>query len=143
MTLEEYYAEVNRITQESDERIRELTVDFSGGFENLEAAREVYPEYVEVYQDFVDGIEGLDAPTLVADAHRNFVATSKELQELNKARLDRLNEAQDDSALEEIFGADEEYTAAVERQNDACVALRRVAEGRGVPVPGLANCEET
>jgi hypothetical protein len=36
------------------------------------------------------------------------VVTSKELQELNKARLERLNDAQDDSALDEIFGADEE-----------------------------------
>jgi len=79
----------------------------------------------------------------VADAHRNFVAASKELQALNRDRLEQLNAAQDDSALEEIFGADEEYTAAVRRQNDACVTLRRIAEGRGIPVRGLANCEET
>ena len=110
-------------------------------FENLEAAREVYPQYVRAYQDFVEGIGGLDAPALVADAHRKFVVTSRELQVLSKARLESLNEATDDSALAEIFGADEEYTAAVERHNHACVALRRVAEGRGVAVPGLENCE--
>jgi len=143
LTLEQYYAEVGRITEDADKRIQELTADFSGGFESLETAREVYPQYVEAYQDFVDGIAGLNAPTLVADAHRNFLVTSRELQVLNKARREGLNEAEDDSALEEIFGMDEDYAAAVERQNAACVTLRRVAEGRGIPVPGLANCEET
>ena len=142
-TLEEYFAEVSQITEDADKRIQELTSDSSGGFENLEAAREVYPAYVEAYEDFVEGIDGLRAPTLVVDAHRNFVVTSKELQAINKARLEGLNEAQDDSALEEIFGVDEEYTAAAERQNDACVVLQRIAEGRGISVPGLANCEET
>ena len=142
-TLEEYFAEVSRITEDADKRIQELTAESTGGFESLEAAREIYPEYVEAYQDFVQRIDGLRAPALVVDAHRNFVATSKELQAINKDRLERLNEAQDDSELEEIFGVDEEYTAAVERQNDACVVLQRTAEGKGISVPGLANCEET
>jgi hypothetical protein len=142
-TLEEYFADVSRITGEADKRIQELAADFSGGFENLEAAREVYPEYVEAYQDFIEAIDGLAPPTLVVDAHRNFVVTSKELQALNEARLDSLNAAEEDSALEEIFGVDEKYTAAARRQNDACVALQRIAEGRGISVPGLANCEET
>ena len=142
-TFDEYFADVSRITEEADKRIQELAGDFSGGFDNLEAAKEVYPAYVAAYQDFVEGIDGLNPPPQAAEAHREFVVTSKELQELNKARLESLNAAQEDSALEEIFGADEEYSAAVKRQNDACIALRRVAEGRGVSVPGLANCEET
>lgn len=143
LTLEQYFAQVSRITEDADKRIQEVTADASGGFEDLETAREVYPQYVDAYQDFVERIDRLKAPTLVADAHRNFVVTSKELQAFNTARLEQLNAAEDDTALEEIFGAIEEYTAAVERQNDACVTLRRVAEGRGIPVTGLANCEET
>jgi len=142
-TSEEYFADVSRITGEADKRIQELAGESFGGFENLEAAKEVYPAYVAAYQDFVEGIDGLNPPPQAAEAHREFVVTSKELQELNKARLESLNAAQEDSALEEIFGADEEYSAAVKRQNDACISLRRVAEGRGVSVPGLANCEET
>jgi hypothetical protein len=142
-TFEEYFADVSRITGEADKRIQELASDFSGGFDSLEAAKEVYPAYVAAYEDFVEGIDGLNPPPQAAEAHRAFVVTSKELQELNKARLESLNAAQEDSALEEIFGADEEYSAAVKRQNDACIALRKVAEGRGVSVPGLANCEET
>lgn len=142
-TLEEYFAEVNRITAESDERIRDLAGDFSGEFENLEEARESYGGYVAVYDEFVQGIDALEPPSEAADAHTNFVATSKEIQELNKTRLESLEQAQDDAELEEIFGPDEEYTAALERQNDACVALRGLAEAKGIQAPGLANCEET
>jgi hypothetical protein len=142
MTLEEYFAEVSRITEESDERIQASAGEFSAGFPDLQTAREVYARYTEDYQAFVEDIEALDPPALVVESHRNFVATSKELQALNIARLERLNEAQDESALGEIFAADEEYSAAVRRQNDACVALREHARGRGIAVPGLANCEE-
>lgn len=85
-TFEEYFAEVNRVTEEADKHIQELAGDFSGGFENLEAAKEVYPAYVAAYQDFVEGIDGLNPPLQAAEAHRWFVATSKELQGLNRAR---------------------------------------------------------
>jgi hypothetical protein len=143
MTLEQYYAEVSRVTGDADQRIQAFAGQFSAGFADLETAKEVYPQYVEAYQDFVDDIEALEPPTLVREAHTNFLDASTELQAQNIARLERLSTAQDDSALAVIFGADEEYSAAARRQNEACVALREHARGRGIPVPGLANCEET
>jgi hypothetical protein len=138
--LRDYFSGLHTIVATGDTKVNALDADFPGIFDEVEATKQGYDAYVGYYQEFIDGLRGLDSPAAVAAAHKSFLEASTGLQELNRKRLALVEKINTADEIDPIFGDDPDYTAANERHNQTCADVRTVAQENGIEVDWL-TCE--
>lgn len=138
VTLEEYFQELdgldNRTTEDFDALDTEL-----GDNPDIEQLRDVFPQYLDIFDDFLAGLEGLEPPDEVQDAHDEAVEAGQAFRVEFGALVDQ---AADAETVEDFFAAaeGETFAAADQRFTDACLALQGIADENSITV--ALDCEE-
>ncbi len=138
LTLAEYFSELASLGQAFDaggEALDEQAgVDFEGT-ESDEEAVEVFVTFVDdtknLVKDFVNDIDGLNAPAEAADAHSEAVTAGQALGDMYDNALTVLDTAEtfEDATLV-LEGPG--FVDAAERFGAACVALQGIADSNGI-----------
>jgi len=135
-----YFDELNAITTEADTAIRNLQSQYSNTSTNLQDAKAYYPQYVTLYQTFIDQAEEIDPPAVVADEHEEYLAAARVLQSRNREVQMQLDAATDISELETIFARTDAAILAENRGRHACVDLGDIARSLRIPAPAITGC---
>ena len=136
----QYLTQLSAVSSLGNVQIQSLEDRYPTAFEEVEATKEYYAEYVSIYARFLNAAKQLSPPDDLADEHQEYVASSESVLEGSQARLDRLESATTTEEVDSIFAEDPDYSAAVSRQDSACQALKDVAEQEDVDVAGLGDC---
>lgn len=138
--LTTYLGELSAVAALGNVQIVRLEERFPGVFVEVEPTQQYYTEYIRIYNQFVESARDLTPPDEVADEHEAYVTASDDLLAITQARLEELAGAQGKEDIDAIFAADDEFAEAVAKQDFACSELKLVADDRGIPVPGLQDC---
>jgi hypothetical protein len=145
LTIEEYFQRLQALNDAADERSEELENAFNADFLAagseegvLQAFENFFTDSLPIFEDFVDGMEDLDPPAAVEDAHNESVEGSAELLAVVRSVLDRLDDVDSTASLEDLF-EEEGFYAARERLDTACVALQDIADENEIDVD--LDCE--
>jgi hypothetical protein len=135
-----YFQELSGRAALANVQLVALDQQFPAALEEVEPTRQYYAEYVRVYSEFVTQMNGLVPPAEVAEEHEAFITATEGVRDISQQRLEQLQGAETKEQLDAIFAASDEFTEAVARQDFACSELKRIADDKGVPVPGLQDC---
>jgi hypothetical protein len=137
-SADSYFAELDRITRDADERLNAIPtpdVDDDSSLEDAQDAfADFYRELRELTEDVFNDIAGLDPPQELADAHDRY---TDEIEELLAAADDFADDIQNADSLEELgeavtnTEAGDEISARVE---EACVALQDFADEHDIGI---------
>jgi len=148
MSVEDYFREVERIDQRSEERSAELEQeldDFAADLqqpdeEARDAIADIFDQLVGVFEEFVTDFEGLDPPEEAEDAHAEAVEALNDAVDEFHAFVDRLRAAEPEDVesvfTENISGLED----ANERANRACIEIEELAAELDVEIE--LNCDE-
>ena len=144
LSIEEYFQQLDELDDEQAMRESELEAQL-GDFEALEEAealariRDLFPQFVTSFEDFVDGLADLDPPEEAADLHEEAVSAGREVVRLFGEAADEVENAQ---SLDDFFSLFEsgELNAAIERFDQACFDLQEVADENDIVVD--LSCED-
>jgi hypothetical protein len=140
MTLEDYFADLDKADQDVSDRFDEVTQSL-GSSPDLAQVQQEYPGVLDAIDTFLQFIEDLKPPTDVEDVHNDLVdALATYRDEFSNAN----DSIQSASSLEEAgqaFG--EEYGAATQAFDEACLAVQAVADDAQIDVTlGCAEGQE-
>ena len=133
LTLEEYFRKVEELDAEQQEATDKLDPAFEQlAPDDVEGARDLFDQQLEVLDDFVDEMEKLNPPEEVRETHDEALALFREFRE---AFGDALDEAEDAETLDDMFaGFDEAAFAKIEEANQKCRDLEQIAADNGIEV---------
>jgi hypothetical protein len=142
LTIEEYFEQLEDLESEADERSNEIEDDFNSAFEDaedLDDVRDDFQDFIdqqeEVFQDFFDGVQDLNPPEEVEEAHDEIVEAFEGLLD----EIDGLRDAIDDAdSFEDLDTPD--FDQADERLTEACTELQELAADNDIDVD--LNCED-
>ena len=141
LTVEEYFQRFDAIDAEVDAKLEALLEVFpfpegdEGSFseEDLPLVKDVTAEQPVIVGDALDELERLNPPAAVEDAHDEFVALGRDLEEVLADIATRVEAVESVSDLERVFEEAEATVELAERQFDAaCLALSYFASAGGV-----------
>jgi hypothetical protein len=135
-----YLQQVGALAALANVQIAGLEARHPGAFEDVEATKRYYAEYVGIYERFLDSTKELPVPDEVADEHGEYVASSEEILVLLQARNRELSAATTKEEMDAILTVDAALTAAVTRRDAACQELKALADEKAVNVAGLEGC---
>ena len=145
LTLEEYFQQLDRLSQDADSQFESLQEELDRAFATVESDE----EFVEAYRDFFDGsqvvlagfIEGfkrLTPPTAIEDAHREFTEASADVFEPLRSASDQLADVSSQAEMDQILGTFD-TDPRFERFDKACLDLQAIADENSIAVD--LNCE--
>ena len=139
LTLEEYFREVESLSDEADERVEPLVEalnqEFDSEAEQIEATRDYFNASIPILRDFGDSLDEVDPPAEVENPHEEAVAGIAELVEFLQDFTDRFADVESTSDLEELLDAPE-LEAASDRFDQACFDLQDIADVNDIDVDG-------
>jgi hypothetical protein len=138
--LSSYLTQLSAVVSLGNVQTQGLAERYPTAFEDVQATKDYYTRYVDGYARFLDATKQLNAPDELSAEHNEYVAASEAVLAIDRARLAELESATTADELNTIFVEDPEYAAAVQRQDDACPALKMIAEQNEISAPGLADC---
>jgi hypothetical protein len=138
--LPTYLTQLSAVASLSNVQIEGLAEQYPAAFEEVPATQEYYRQYVDSYARFLNAAKQIPAPGEISAQHDEYVAASEAVLQGSQARLAELESAATIDEVNAIFDDDPVYTAAVERQDAACQALKDIADEQAVNVPGLGDC---
>lgn len=138
--LREYFTELNEIQRTSDTTIRDLQIEYQDANDNLDRAKEFYPQYVTAYQAYIDQAEAMGPPDFVADQHAELVSSARAIQARNRTLLTQLDEATDVSQIATIFERTAESRDLERRWRHACTDLGDIARQYRIDAPSITGC---
>ena len=144
LTLEEFLQRVEELDDEQTTREGEIEAQL-GDLETLEEAealariRDLFPQFVALLVDFVDGLAALEPPEEAADLHEEAVSAGREVVRLFS---DLVGEVENAESIEDFFAAfeNEEFQVAVERFDQACLDAEQLAADNGIEID--LDCDE-
>ncbi len=145
LTLEEYFREVEALSNGADERfeplVEALNQEFDSEAEQIEATRDFFNADIPILRDFGDALDDFDPPAEVEDPHEEAVAGIAELVEFLQDFTDRFADVESTSDLEELLDAPE-LEAASDRFDQACFDLQDIADANSIDVDLTCEDEE-
>ncbi|MEX2246899.1 MAG: hypothetical protein WEC75_09435 [Dehalococcoidia bacterium] len=131
LTLEEYFQELDEADNTAEERFGEADEEL-GSAADLETFQAAFPLFLEVLDDFLSDLDGLEPPDEAQEAHDEAVAAGQGFRD-ELAQL--IEDAEDATTIEEFFGgAGEGFEAADARFTQACVGLEEIATSNSITV---------
>lgn len=143
LTLEEYFAQAQVISDDADEQFEALFADFPNedeeeffsNEENLPALKDLGTGFPLIFREFFDKLEELNPPSETEDAHDEALAAGREVVRVQEGFGDRIQAAESFSELEELFDeAESEAAPAQDRLEAACFDLEDIADANGIVV---------
>lgn len=138
--LRDYFTELNDIQRTSDTAVRDLQIEYQDANENLEHAKEYFPQYVTTYQSYIDQAQAIDPPGFVSDEHTELVSAARAIQTRNRTLLTQLNETTDVSQLAAIFERTAESREMERRWRHACADLGDIARQYNIEAASITGC---
>ena len=145
LTIEEYFQRLQALNDVADERSEELENAFNADFLAagseegvLQAFENFFTDSLPIFEDFVEGMEDLNPPAAVEDAHNESVEGGAELLAVVRSVLDGLDDLESTASLEDLF-EEEGFFAAGDRLDTACFALQDIADEN--EIDGDLDCE--
>jgi hypothetical protein len=139
MTPEEYFTELERLSQASDAAFEEWQQDLTDDLQNIgspedadEVLRPALEEARGIMQGSLDDVDGLDPPDEAADGHEELVASFRASLDAFDRLLEDYGELGFEGVAAELQGG--EFQELDRRQNEACSALQAVADDLGIEV---------
>ncbi len=143
MTLEEYFTEFERISNEAEARLDEVGTPDLGGNASFEASRDAlanfYDRYATETEDVIDEFDGLDPPDEAAAEHERLVEAIGDLPSVTYVYANRIRDAESEAAFEAAFADTAEGEAVGQRITAACNALQAIAADNDVEVDLKCN----
>jgi hypothetical protein len=138
LTLEEFFAEVQALDDELEERSNELDAQFDEEG-TVEQAIDLLEQQGDLIDEFIDGIEDLNPPDEAADLQDEAVSAGREAAQ---AFQDILDSAADAASLDELFALFDtaETNPAFERFDEVCLDAEALAADNGISVD--FSCEQ-
>ena len=138
LTLEEYFQRLDAVDNEADERGQAIEDEFPQAFEEPKPTQEFINSLTALVRDFVDGLEQIDPPAQVEDAHNEAAAAGTDLAQVLEEAAPQLESVESASELEDVIGdvfaENSEFAAADERFTNSCVALQQIADDNDIDV---------
>jgi vacuolar-type H+-ATPase subunit I/STV1 len=134
MTLEEYFQRIDELDQRLQDRSQELEdeLDALGEDASLEDAADSFEEQVNALQEFIDDMEDLDPPGEAREAHDEAAEALNAAVEQFDGLIEDFRSA---DSLEDAFALTENADfSAIERANEACRELERIAADNNIDV---------
>src|SRR5512134_2004415 len=126
LTLEQYFAELERIGDDAEAAIDEVEfphVDADASFEeSRDALAEFFAASADIAEDAVDDIGGLDPPDEVEDEHDRYVDALDEIPAISDDLQDRIRSAESEEEYDKIVGTDDPYEDVGDEIIEACEA---------------------
>jgi hypothetical protein len=137
LTLEEFFQQVDELDNRSNDQFGELDSQL-GVDPDIDAFIEIFPQYVDVFDDLLAGLEDLEPPAEAKDAHDEAVEAGQAFREEFAGLVENAGDA---ATVDEVFAAaDEAFDAADQRFTDACLALQGIADENSITV--ALDCED-
>jgi|CXWL01.1.fsa_nt_gi hypothetical protein len=138
LSLDEYFEEVEALDADTSDRADEVGADVADT-EDLDKIKDAFDKLPDVFGDFVAGLEDINPPDEVEDAHKDAIDASNDfLDEYDKL----LEDLQDAETLDEITSLVD--SRAINKANDrltaACKDLQEIADDNDIRVS--LNCGE-
>jgi hypothetical protein len=138
MTLDEYFAELDRLQNAGDERIAGVEFPMIDEQAPIEESREAYLTYfdnvVEAAEDVTDDINGLDPPDEAKALHDEYVEALRGIPEFANGYKERVSDAGSQQELAAVLLGDTEDDAINESIDEACTALQELADDNEIEV---------
>lgn len=141
LTLEEFFAEVEALDNEFETRSGEIDVQFEELSEEevLAQAPQLLQDQVDLFSEFVDALDDLEAPDEAAGLQEEAVSAGRAVVDSFEGVLNEAGDAETVDELFAVFGDDADLTAAFERFDQACLDAEALAAENDVTVD--LNCE--
>lgn|GEM_PF-5296833 len=151
LSLEEYIQRLGEIFEDADARSQALEDQFGVAFSptspeeaRMKAAQEAFAQQTAVFDDAVSEVEGLDPPSQAQGTHDELVSAASAITEFFDEFRERVESVKSAAELRALFAEldspDEEIIAAFKRIDNACFALKGIADGNNIN--GNLACEE-
>ncbi len=147
LTLAEYFQKLDALDNTQSEQSDALDAKLESDTADLEEAeavalvQETVPEFIPIFQGFIDEASALEPPDEVEDAHNEALEALRDFVAVFQGIIgDDLAKASSFEDLEAAFTS-AEFSAADGRLTEACLALERVATDHDITVD--LDCEET
>lgn len=141
LTLEEFFAAVEALDEDLDTKSAEVDAEGEalGDDATVDEVVASFRQQIALVDEFVEGLEALDAPAEAEDLLDEAVSAGGEVVEIFNEGLD---EGEDAATLDEFFAAfdDVETDAAFERFDQVCLAAEALAADNDIALD--LNCEE-
>jgi hypothetical protein len=139
-TPEEYFRQVEALAdgigQQSEalgSKWEEDSAAVSSDQDRLELTRGFYHDLFSLIGDFRDGLADIEPPKEVEEAHHDLVGIADEFSSAWSEISAEVESAASEAELEELLSNDE-FAAAGQRFEEACVELQRIAVDSGIDV---------
>jgi hypothetical protein len=137
---ETYLLAWKTIREDVNGRINQNSEDYPGGFNgDLEETKTSFVIYLDLFDEYIDRVGALDVPEELQALHDENLAANQGVATANHERGDLLAEATTYSEVDQIFGPDEEFSTAVARIVDSCLAYE--AKSRDYGLDFALGCE--
>jgi len=144
LTLEHYFAELQRITDDAEERFDEIEFPDVAADASFEESRDALADFfdasTDVSEDAIDDIRNLNPPDEAADEHDAFVDALEKLPSATGDYADRIREAEDEDEYNDIVGDEDPLETISSEIDEACVALQQIADDNSIEVD--LECDE-
>ena len=132
LTLEEYFQQLDELDNRSNDQFSELDSQL-GAEPDIDAFKEIFPQYVDVFDDFLADLDDIEPPDEAKDAHDEAIEAGQAFRE-ELAGL--VEDAGDAATVDEVFAGfeSEAFGAADQRFTDACFALQGIAAENSITV---------
>jgi hypothetical protein len=139
LTLDEYFRTLEQLDQDKDDRNTELEEQFDTDVaavdseeEALDVSREFLGAGVSNLKDFVDGLDDINPPAEVEEAHNMAVDAGRKAVEAAEGAVKVLDDAESAADLEAAFSGDLEE--AGREFEETCVNLQAIADENKIEV---------
>ncbi len=140
LTIEEYFQQLQALNDATDEHSEELEEAFDADFLAagseegvLQAFENFFTGSLPIFEDFIEGMEDLNPPAAVEDAHNQSVEGSVELLAVVQNVLAGLDDVDSTTDLEALFEEEGFFTAG-ERLDAVCFDLQEIADENEIDV---------
>ena len=138
LTLEQYFAEMERISNEAGDAIDELESPDLSEDAAFEDARDYFADFLGTVagatEDAIDDMRGLDPPDEVQDEHDRFVDALDELPAISRDLEDQVAGAETQEEFDEIVSASDPFESVGGEITVACQDLQQIAEDNSIEV---------
>ena len=139
LTLEEFFEELVALDDKSEEDSTELESEFDalGDEPSVDEAADLFDQQIDVIQDLIDGIDGLDAPDEAQAVQEAAVDAGRDAVDAFRSAVD---DGRDAETIEDLFLVfdSEELNTAFEAFDAACLDAEALAAENDITVD--LNC---
>ncbi len=144
--LERYFQRFERLSQEAYNQFESLQEELDRAFATVESDEELVEAYRDFFDagqvasaDFIEGINDLEPPATIEDAHREATEAGTDILEALRRARDQLAHVSSQAEMDQILDAiDAEPT--FDRFEEACLMLQEIADDNGIAVD--LNCDD-